>query len=190
MFKKLLLGLVGAFSLVGCGDDIVVPEQYSGKSSSYNVVEHSVFDKNGLMAVNVKAYIDAGLSAEQRAATAIEVARKWQDITTARMVFATLYDPNIENAGFISRANLYVSKCGLDEKSCNDIQWEISYADNVATEMDKQISDLWYANRDKFQRNNMTDEVSLKNAIANHLSILPEEVSLFNYETWEHSEKY
>lgn len=190
MFKKLLVVALSAIGLAGCGDEIVVPASYVDNVASYEVADHSVYDKNGLMAVDVKAYIDGNLSAEQRAATAIEVARRWQDVTKGRLVFATLYDQELENAGFISRANLYVSKCGVDEKTCDGVQWEVSYADNSASEIDKQVFKLWYANRSNFQENGSTNDEALKSAIAERLSITPAEVSLFSYETWEHDEKY
>lgn len=188
MFKKITIVLLSSLALFGCGgEEVVVPDAYQGKAASYSYPDEDVkfYDKNGLMAVNVIAYADSALSQEQRIATAIEVARKWEDNTSSKLVFVTLWDPNMLKAGYLAKADLYVDKCGIDGKQCDGIQWRISGSTTTPKKLDKEVYKLWWANRNNYQTaDGTTDNDLLKTAISEHLSITPKQVSLFFYDNW------
>lgn len=191
MVRKLIMALLAPVVLYGCGDDISIPSKYEGKASTYINEDYDIYDKNGLMAMNVKAYANGKLTVDQRVATVIELAKKNQEVTKARMVFASLYDESMRNAGEIATAHLYVAKCGLDEKSCDDIQWKISYATNEPSSMDRKVYNAWWGNRNNFKdKNGSIDEDALKKAISENLNIPTSSVSLFNYESWINKSNY
>ncbi|MCL9783633.1 hypothetical protein M9194_19600 [Vibrio sp. S4M6] len=190
MLNRSVFLIVCAFGLSGCGDNVNVPNQYQGKSVVYSDEDYSIYDKNGLMAMNVKAYVGGSLSPEQRVATVMELARKNQATTKARMVFATLYDSSMKKAGDLASATLFVDKCGIDEKSCDGIQWKVSFSDNSPSDMDRKIYKLWWGNRHNYQKSGSTDETALKQAIAKNLSITPRQVSLFTYDSWKNKESF
>ena len=184
MFKKYLVAFLAPFVLFGCGSDVVVPEKYAGKAVEYINEDYSIYDKNGLMAINVKAYVNGTLTPEQRIATAIELARKNQETTNAKLVFASIFDASMPKAGYMAKAELYTDKCGLDGETCNDVQWNISFSKNDVDSLGRDIYQYWWDNRKNFQLNGSTDEEALKLVISEALGIKNQQVSLFSYEAW------
>lgn len=191
MFKKVLLTVISSLFLYGCGDEVVIPGQYTDSTEFANVTtEEST--KNGIKIVRANAEINPdGMSKEQRASTVIELARSIQEKTDARVVYASLLDPKLKNASYVSRAQLFVAKCDFNEENCNDVQWVLEIASNTPSAKERKVSNFWWANKDAFQTlQGTTDEPALKEYISEQLNLNPTEVSLFFYENWAHIEKF
>ncbi|NGZ17529.1 hypothetical protein G6Z94_09250 [Vibrio aestuarianus] len=190
MFKKFLFIAIGSLFLYGCGDEIVVPEQYTDSAEFFNVIiEEST--KNGIKVVRANADINPDeMSQKQRASTAIELARSVQAKTDARVVYASLWDPTLKKASYVSRAQLFVAKCDFNEENCNDVQWVLETASNTPTTKERKIARFWWSNKDAFQTaSGTTDEPALKEYISEQLNLELSEVSLFFYENWTNVDK-
>ena len=191
MLKKTLVTLISSLFLYGCGDEVVIPTQYTDIADFSNVTSEES-TKNGVKVVRANADINPdGMSKEQRTSTAIELARSIQAETKARVVYASLWDANLKDASYVSRAQLFVAKCDFNEENCNDVQWVLETASNTPSAQERKVSSFWWSNKDSFQTpQGTTDETAFKEYISEQLNIGPTDVSLFFYENWANIEKF
>ncbi len=171
----------------------VTLDDHTGKSAANNnprhddvsqAVDYKIVKKGDVSFAGrkrIKIFIVAdqlNLTYEQKAQTAMRAALDIQKETRANFVSAILeMVPEASGYGFaLAMADYSPDNGGV---SGNDKQtWKVDSSHENPTETDLQVMKAWYQNRDRFQKDGMTDEPKLKAFIASQIGLKPNQVSL------------
>lgn len=168
-----IIVMLAAFQL-GCSSPSVVTDQ----AQPYTVVGEDDFSFPGRTRIQFNIVSPSSETFQQYAHTAMKAAIDMQKETYSQVVYVFLESSPILHGKGYAYAIARYARDGGGNSGDQGWTWEVEAVKKPYSVQEIEIAELWWSNRDKFQKDGFTDEPKLKKFIANNMKIKVEEVSL------------
>ena len=174
MKLKYLVFLITSILFGACSSQM--PDVSQAKS--YSVIDSSDESFPGRKRIEFVILAPEASTFEQFAHTAIKAAINKERETKYDVIYIRLEPtPNLQGTGDAYALAFYAPDGG-GHSGDQDWEWQVTARSQPYTTQQIQISELWWENRDRFQKDGCTDEPAIREFISNKLNIPVDEVHL------------
>ena len=170
--RMFILALVfGCFLTTGCGPGVDVK-----MAQPYKVLKTEDFSLSGRKRTRVFIWSSASTVLE-RAHTVVKAAINEQKKSESQVVEIWLEPSKIIVGRGCALANALYAPDSKGLSGSEKWEWDVRVSKHIVRSLNLKMEELWWANKDDYQRNGRTDEPELKEFIASQLQCPIDSVS-------------